>query len=159
MKTTPKPRATKKSKEDELEPELLLLPEPPVLPGVAPPPLASVLLSVGEGAADVRVTAVGGSELSALGVAMLVATDDSVDKAVSVASLIANRAPSTTAGLMNVILPETNMARWRSGTIYRCRASIRQLSSSSDPSISEVRRDKKSASAPSTWHQHAKRNW
>jgi hypothetical protein len=68
-----------------------------------------VLVSVGEatGVEDVvKVMAVGRGELELNevdGVAVAKTIDDKAD---SVACLTTNRAPSTTAGLMNVILPE-----------------------------------------------------
>lgn len=101
VKTTPNPRATKKSNEDELELPLELPPLPLPLPELLPP-LTRVLVSVGE-AEDVV-----GLELDRLGVVVVDATDT---RAVSAACLIAIRAPSTTAGLMNVMLPGTNLAR------------------------------------------------
>lgn len=139
MKTTPNPSATKKSNDDdELDvPPLSPAPEPPSL-AEFPPPLATVLLSVGDAAADVRMIAVDRGELTALGLGPAV-TDDSVSSAVAVACRIATRRPSPTAFRYTyVILPETNKTRWRarrftpagrpSGDCYRgtSRASVKR---------------------------------
>ena len=73
--------------------------------------MARVLLSVGEGAADDKVTAVTGGEDAALGVAMPgpggAVTEIAVVKAVSAACLTTARAASTTAGFRKAIVPET----------------------------------------------------
>ena len=108
MKTTPNPSATKNSSEDELPPPLLLLLLLLLLfPEFAPPPLARVLLSVGEAEADV-----GDGELEAVGVAVSALRLAVVDvmaavKVVSATCLTTTRAACITAESRKAILPET----------------------------------------------------
>jgi hypothetical protein len=111
VKTTPNPRATKKSREDELPPPplLLLLLLPPEL--FPPPelglPFARVLVSVGEGPDCVGLTVVVNGELvievSLAGVGVRV-DEMTIVTAEVVACLTTTRAASITAGLRNGIL-------------------------------------------------------